>query len=63
MANFAYALGVLAGVAGIAFTAWTYMTCTCRQPEVQGSLFTGFILACAFMESLALIGFVVALAV
>ena len=32
-----------------------------RQPEVQGRLFTVFILASAFVEALALIGFVVTL--
>ena len=34
-----------------------------RQPEVKGNLFTIFILASAFVEALALIGFVVALIV
>lgn len=32
-----------------------------RQPEVKGNLFTVFILAAAFIESLCLIGFVVAI--
>jgi F-type H+-transporting ATPase subunit c len=32
-----------------------------RQPEVQGRLFTVFILGSAFVEALALIGFVVTL--
>jgi F-type H+-transporting ATPase subunit c len=32
-----------------------------RQPEVQGRLFTVFILASAFIEALCLIGFVVAI--
>ena len=34
-----------------------------RQPEVQGRLFTVFILGSAFVEALALIGFVVSLIV
>ena len=32
-----------------------------RQPEVQGRLFTVFILAAAFVEALGLIGFVATL--
>lgn len=32
-----------------------------RQPEIQGRLFTVFILASAFVEALALIGFVLTL--
>ena len=32
-----------------------------RQPEMQGRLFTVFILASAFIEALCLIGFVVAI--
>jgi F-type H+-transporting ATPase subunit c len=32
-----------------------------RQPEVQGRLFTVFILAAAFIEALCLIGFVVSI--
>ena len=34
-----------------------------RQPEVQGRLFTVFILGCAFIEALTLLGFVVTLMV
>ncbi len=34
-----------------------------RQPEVQDRVFTVFIMAAAFAEALALIGFVVALVV
>ena len=34
-----------------------------RQPEMQGRLFTVFILGAAFVEALALIGFVVSLIV
>ena len=34
-----------------------------RQPEVQGRVFTVFIMGSAFGEALALIGFVVALIV
>ena len=32
-----------------------------RQPEIQGRVFTTFILGAAFAEALALIGFVLAL--
>lgn len=56
-----YGLGVIGAGIGIGLAAYGYTTACARQPEMQGTLFTGFILACAFVEALALIGFVVAL--
>ncbi len=41
----------------------TTIECMARQPEVQARLFTVFLLGSAFVEALALIGFVVALIV
>ena len=58
-----YGLGVIGAGLGIGRAAYGYTTSTARQPEMQGTLFTGFILASAFVEALALIGFVVALVV
>lgn len=58
-----YGLGVIGAGIGIGLAAYGYTTSTARQPEMQGQLFTGFILASAFVEALALIGFVVALIV
>jgi F-type H+-transporting ATPase subunit c len=46
---------------GIGLAAYAAATSMARQPEVQGRLFTVFILASAFIEALALIGFVVTL--
>ena len=63
MANLAYAIGVLAAAMGIGVAAYSCATSMARQPEVKGNLFTIFILASAFVEALALIGFVVALIV
>ena len=63
MPNIAYAIGVLAAALGIAVAAHGCATAMARQPEVKGNLFTIFILASAFVEALALIGFVVALIV
>ena len=48
---------------GIGVAAYSCATSMARQPEVKGNLFTIFILASAFVEALALIGFVVALIV
>ena len=53
-----YGLGVIG--AGLAIGATGAMA---RQPEVQGRVFTVFIMGSAFGEALALIGFVVALIV
>ena len=51
-------LGAALGIGRIGSSSVESMA---RQPEVQGRLFTVFILASAFVEALALIGFVVAL--
>lgn len=56
-----YALGVIGAAIGIGLAAYGATTSMARQPEVQGRLFTIFILASAFVEALALIGFVVVL--
>lgn len=58
---FGYAICLVGAVAGICLTARSVADCMVRQPEVQGRLFTVFILAAAFIESLCLIGFVVAI--
>ncbi|WP_066304704.1 ATP synthase F0 subunit C [Atopobium deltae] len=63
MGVFGYALCVAAAAFGIAVAAYSAATSMARQPEVQGRLFTVFILASAFIEALALIGFVVTLMV
>lgn len=63
VANIAYAIGVIAAALGIGISAYGCATAMARQPEVKGNLFTIFILASAFVEALALIGFVVALIV
>ncbi len=59
--NIGYGICVLGAAAGIGLTASMVATAMARQPEVQGRLFTVFILAAAFIEALCLIGFVVAL--
>ncbi|MBS6415936.1 MAG: ATP synthase F0 subunit C [Collinsella intestinalis] len=51
-----------AGVA-IGLAAYGVASAMARQPEVQDRVFTVFIMAAAFSEALALIGFVVALVV
>ena len=60
------ALGVVGyglGVIGAGLAASGVAQGMARQPEVQGRLFTVFILGSAFVEALALIGFVVSLIV
>lgn len=58
-----YALGVIGAGIGIGLVGYGVSQGMARQPEVQGRLFTVFILGSAFVEALALIGFVVALIV
>ena len=53
-----YGLGVIGAGLAIGLSALG-----ARQPEVQGRVFTVFIMGSAFGEALALIGFVVALIV
>ena len=54
-----YSLGVIGASFGIGLAAFGVAHSMARQPEVQGRLFTALILASAFVEALALIGFVV----
>ena len=56
-----YGLGVIGAGLGIGLAAYGAATGMAPPPEVQGRLFTVFILGAAFVEALALIGFVVAL--
>ena len=58
-----YGLGVIGAGIGIGLAAYCAATGMARQPEMQGRLFTVFILGAAFVEALALIGFVVSLIV
>ena len=50
-----YGLGVIGAGLGIGLAAYGATSSMARQPEVQGRLFTVFILASAFVEALALI--------
>ncbi len=61
VAGIGYALGVLGACFCISVIGYGVSQAMARQPEVQGRLFTVFILGSAFAEALALIGFVVAL--
>ena len=56
-----YGICVIGAALGIGLAAYGVTTSMARQPEVQGRPFTVFILASAFVEALALIGFVVTL--
>ena len=56
-----YGLAVIGPGIGIGIAAGHACDATARQPEVQGKIFTTFILGAAFAEALALIGFVLAL--
>ena len=56
-----YGLAVIGASLGIGLAAFGTASATARQPEMQGKLFTTFILAAAFTEALGLIGFVLAL--
>jgi F-type H+-transporting ATPase subunit c len=56
-----YGFCVIGAAIGIALAAFGVANGMARQPEVQGRLFTVFILASAFIEALCLIGFVVAI--
>ena len=58
-----YAICVLGAAICIGTDAMATGNNMARQPEVQGRLFTVFILGCAFIEALTLIGFVVTLMV
>ena len=56
-----YGLCVICAALGIGLSAANVANSMARQPEVQGRLFTVFILAAAFIEALCLIGFVVSI--
>ncbi len=56
-----YGMCVIGAALGISLAASNVANGMARQPEVQGRLFTVFILAAAFIEALCLIGFVVAI--
>ena len=56
-----YGLCVIGAALGIGLSAANVANSMACQPEVQGRLFTVFILAAAFIEALCLIGFVVSI--
>lgn len=55
-----YGLGAIGPGVGIGLACYGCCVGTARQPEVQGQLFTNFIIGAALAEALALIGFVLA---
>lgn len=55
-----YGLGTLGPGLGIGLACYGCCVGSARQPEVQGRLFTNFIIGAALAEALALIGFVLA---
>lgn len=55
-----YGLGAIGPGIGIGIACYGCCVGTARQPEVQGRLFTNFIIGAALAEALALIGFVLA---
>ena len=55
-----YGLATLGPGIGIGLACYGYCTAAARQPELQGTLFTGFIMGAAFAEALGLLGFVLA---
>ena len=61
MGAIGYGLGVIGAGIGIGLAAYGATSAIARQPEMQSRLFTVFILGSAFVEALALIGFVVTL--
>ncbi|MCI5950266.1 MAG: ATP synthase F0 subunit C [Parolsenella sp.] len=61
MGTIGYGLCVIGAAFGIGLTAFGATRAIARQPEAEGRLFTIFILGSAFIEALALIGFVVTL--
>lgn len=56
-----YGICVIGAGLGIGMAATGVASGMARQPEIQGRLFTVFILASAFIEALCLIGFVVSI--
>lgn len=55
-----YGLSTLGPGLGIGIACYGSCVATARQPELQGRLFTNFIIGAALAEALALIGFVLA---
>ena len=55
-----YGLGAFGPGIGIGIACYGCCGATARQPELQGRLFTNFIIGAALAEALALIGLVVA---
>ena len=53
-----YGLGTMGPGLGIGIACYGACVATARQPELQGRLFTNFIIGAALAEALALIGFV-----
>lgn len=53
-----YGIGAIGPGIGIGIACYGCCVATARQPELQGRLFTNFIIAAALTEALALIGFV-----
>jgi F-type H+-transporting ATPase subunit c len=56
-----YGLSVIGAGIGIGIACGRATEAMARQPELQGRIFTTFILGAAFAEALALIAFVLAL--
>ena len=55
-----FGLGAIGPGIGIGIACYGCCVATARQPELQGRLFTNFIIGAALAEALALIGLVVA---
>ncbi len=55
-----YGFGTLGPGLGIGIACYGCCVGSARQPELQGRLFTNFIIGAALAEALALIGFVLA---
>lgn len=56
-----FGLSVIGAGLGVGLAAFGAATGMARQPEMQGRLFTVFILGSAFVEALSLIGMILAL--
>lgn len=56
-----YGLATLGPGIGIGLLGAKTAEATARQPEVAGRVFTNFIIGAAFVEALALLGFVLAI--
>ncbi len=61
MSVIGYGIAVIGAGLGIGLGAYGAASGIARQPEMQGRLFTVFILGAAFCEALALLGFVLVL--